>query len=265
MKYYAFCLALLTTTPLAAQAADAIQWPAGQRAAVSLSYDDALDSQLDHAVPVLNKHGVRASFYITLSSPALSERLDDWRAVAQAGHELGNHTLFHACSAKGPGREWVPAHNDLNQRSIMQMQQEVATANTFLKAIDGRDERTLTPPCLDAQAADGDYIEAVRDQFVAIKGAEQNLPMGFTTLLMPDGDSSKQLIAFVKAAAERGGMANIIFHGIDADHLAVSRKAHAEFIKYLADNRDVYWTDSYLNIMKHVNGMGQPEEVKPGT
>ena len=44
-----------------------ISWPNGARVAVSLSYDDALDSQLDHAVPSLDEHGFKASFYLTLT------------------------------------------------------------------------------------------------------------------------------------------------------------------------------------------------------
>jgi len=51
--------------------------------AVSLSYDDALDSQLDNAIPALNRHGLVASFYLTLMSPTLRHRLDEWRAAAR--------------------------------------------------------------------------------------------------------------------------------------------------------------------------------------
>ena len=35
-------------------------WPGGAQAAVSLGYDDGLDSQLDHVVPALNKRGLHA-------------------------------------------------------------------------------------------------------------------------------------------------------------------------------------------------------------
>lgn len=233
--------------------ADDFRWPEGQRAAVSLSYDDALNSQLDHAVPALDKHGIKGSFYLLLASPVVNDRLNEWRKVAEAGHELGNHTLFHPCSASAPHRSWVRPHNDMDKRTVEQMQQEVLTANAFLKAIDGRTERTLTPPCIETKTSDGDYLPLVRDQFVAIKGSEQNLPAGFTSYLLPDGQSGKDLIAFVKDAAKRGGMANIIFHGVGGDHLAVSSKAHEELLAFLAKNRDVYWTDTYLNIMKHVN------------
>ena len=48
-------------------------------------------------------------------------------------------------------------------------------------------------------------------------------------------------------------MVQIIFHGIGGDHLAVSKEAHEQLIKYLAENQDKYWTDTYINIMRYLN------------
>src|SRR5262245_40961167 len=74
-------------------------WPGGAQAAVSLGYDDGLNSQLDHVVPALNKRGLRASFYVPINGPTLPGRQNEWKDAAAAGHELGNHSLFHGCSA----------------------------------------------------------------------------------------------------------------------------------------------------------------------
>ena len=57
-----------------AQAGD-FHWPDGRKAAVSLAYDDALDSQLDNALPALDRHGLKASFYLTLAADTLRTRL----------------------------------------------------------------------------------------------------------------------------------------------------------------------------------------------
>lgn len=233
--------------------AEGVEWPNGARAAVSLSYDDTLNSQLDNAVPALDKHGIKASFYLILSSEVLFERLDEWRKLAANGHELGNHTIYHPCSAAQPDREWVRPHNDMDRRTVEHMRDEVRVANTFLKAIDGRDERTLTPPCGDVNTRDGNYLEHIKDLVVATKGSE-NLPPGVVSYDLPSAVTGQQLIAIVEKAAERGGFANIIFHGVGGDHLAVSTQAHAELIAHLAANRATYWTDTYMNIMKHVLG-----------
>ncbi len=39
-------------------------WPGSYRAAVSLSFDDGLRSQLEVAVPILDRAGLRATFYL---------------------------------------------------------------------------------------------------------------------------------------------------------------------------------------------------------
>jgi peptidoglycan/xylan/chitin deacetylase (PgdA/CDA1 family) len=236
----------------AAVQAGPISWPGKTKAAVSLSYDDALNSQLDNAVPALEKYGIKASFYPTLSSPVVAERMAEWRRLAAEGHELGNHTLFHSCAKSKPGRDWVPVYNDLDKKNIAQMRDELTTANAFLQALDGKTERTLTPPCLDWDAADGNYVESLRDLFVGIKGAEK-IPAEYSNMMLPDGVSGRELIKFVKNSAKKGGLVHIIFHGIDGDHLSVSKEAHEELLKFLADNRDVYWTDTYINIAKHLS------------
>lgn len=245
---------LLSLSPLlfsVAVHAGPIDWPGKAKAAVSLSYDDALNSQLDNAVPALTKYGIKVSFYPILSSPVLAERMAEWRKLAADGHELGNHTLFHSCAKSKPGRDWVPAYNDLDKKVMGQMRDELLTANAFLHSLDGKSERTLTPPCLDWHLADGNYVETLGDLFVGVKGAEK-IPEPYTAMLLPDGHTGEQLIDFVKKSAQKGGLVQIIFHGIDGDHLSVSKEAHEELLKFLAENQEVYWTDTYLNISKHL-------------
>lgn len=239
----------LTTT---AQASGPITWPGKAKAAVSLSYDDALNSQLDNAVPALTKYGIKASFYPILSSSVVMERMAEWRALAANGYELGNHTLFHACAKSKPGRDWVAPHNDLDKKTMTQMREELLTANSFLHAIDGKTERTLTPPCLDWDLADGNFVETLGGLFVGVKGAEK-IPEKYKAMLLPDGVTGKELIDFVKKSARNGGLVQIIFHGINGDHLSVSKEAHEELLKFLAENRETYWTDTYINIARHLS------------
>jgi peptidoglycan/xylan/chitin deacetylase (PgdA/CDA1 family) len=73
-------------------------WPNGARAAVSLSYDDSLDSQLDHAVAQLEAARVKATFFLTKDNA--DERINDWVQVARLGHEVGNHTVTHQCDLR---------------------------------------------------------------------------------------------------------------------------------------------------------------------
>jgi len=243
-----------------AEPAGGFAWPNGARAAVSLAYDDALDSQLDHALPVLDRHGLRASFYLQLSNPAVARRMAAWRAASRRGHELGNHSLFHQCARSKPGRDWVEAHRNLDTTSAEQMRDQVVLGNTMLAAIDGRSERTYTAPCGDTLAAGRDYLPEMRAAFVAIKvGSNDGVVEAMETLdqwavpvAAPSGVSGAQLIAIVQEAARRGTMVNFTFHGIGGDYLDVSTEAHAELVRFLAANRRLVWTDTFIDIMRHV-------------
>jgi len=234
-------------------------WPQGRKAAVSLAYDDALDSQLDSAIPALDKVGLKGSFYLQLSRDPVHKRLAEWRAAAANGHELGNHTLFHQCSASLPDRDWVEPQRDLDTTTALQMKDQVLLANAMLNAIDGKQERTLTAPCGDVMAAGHNYVELVESEFVAVKLGNGGVTPDMAaldpyavTVEVPVGATGKQLIATVEAAARKGTMANFTFHGIGGDYLTVSNQAHAELLAYLSAHQDIYWVDTFLKIMKYV-------------
>ena len=234
-------------------------WPHGARAAVSLAYDDAVDSQLDNAIPALDRAGLKGSFYLTLANPSLMKRLDEWRAAAAHGHELGNHTVFHACSASAPGHEWVTPDLDLDTLSAARMVAQVRLANTMLHAIDGRTERTFTVPCGDVKAQGVDYVALVKPEFVAIKlggggviADMDKLDPSAVPVTAPEGLTGEQLIAFVKQAAAKGTMMNFTFHGVGGDYITTSKQAHDELLAYLAAHRNLYWTDTFMNLMKYV-------------
>ena len=242
-----------------ALAQDAYSWPGGRRAAVSLAYDDALPSQLDEAIPALDRRGLHASFYLTLASDTLRTRMPEWRAAAARGHELGNHTLFHQCSGSAPGHEWVEAHRDLDRTSAAQMRDQVRMASTLLAALDGRSERTFTPPCDETQAQVEDYLAQVAGDFLAIRrggGAVvtdmQALDVRAVPVETPVGLSGPQLIARVEEAARRGTLVSLTFHGIGGDYLTTSRQAHEQLLDHLAAHPDRYWVDSFANIMRFV-------------
>jgi peptidoglycan/xylan/chitin deacetylase (PgdA/CDA1 family) len=70
-------------------------WLGGARAAVSLTYDDGYDSQLENAAPVLDEFSLKATFFLTVQN--MQARLEEWKFLAQKGHEVGNHTMTHPC------------------------------------------------------------------------------------------------------------------------------------------------------------------------
>jgi hypothetical protein len=233
------CLAL---QPLVA----AEKWPDGDKVAISLSYDDALNSQLDNALPALNQRGLKASFYIVPLNLGFKSRIEEWKELARQGHELGNHSLFHACLSGKPGREWVQPSNALDDKTVQAMVNEITVANTMLTALDGFTEHTFTPPCFDQMVKDGNYVEAVKDQFIGVKSLEDP---DFTAFIGPSDISSAQIINFIEKQLPNIRLINVLFHGIGGDHLITATDEHAKFLDYLVANQDKYWVDTYRNIM----------------
>ena len=76
------------------------------RGLVGLTFDDGYADFLDHAVPVLERHGMTGTLYVVAGRLGGTNEWDDGprlpimdadqvRAVAAAGHEVGSHTLTH--------------------------------------------------------------------------------------------------------------------------------------------------------------------------
>jgi hypothetical protein len=137
-------------TAAAAEAPRPIPWPNGARAAVVLTYDDAMDTHLDHAAPDLEAASLRGTFFLPGHSESLAKRLPEWRALAARGHELGNHAIFHPCLRKpatGPEREWVRPEYALEGYTVERLRDEAAAMNTTLLALDGESVRTFAYNC----------------------------------------------------------------------------------------------------------------------
>jgi peptidoglycan/xylan/chitin deacetylase (PgdA/CDA1 family) len=234
-----------------------LAWPGGAQAAVSLGYDDGLASHLDHVVPALNRRRLRASFYLPINNPTLPARQAEWRAAARAGHELGNHSLFHACSASKPGRDWVLPQHDLDRQSPEQVQEQVIAANTWLQALDGQRERSYTLPCLDHEAGGRDYVQALRPHFVGIRARSAELvldPRRQDLFDLPvfsvEGWSGERLIALVEQAASARALVLLVFHGVGAEHLSVTTAAHDALLDHLARERRRFWTERCVEILR---------------
>jgi hypothetical protein len=71
-------------------------WYRNLDAAVSMRFDDALESQVKTVIPQLNRYGFRALFLVSPGSRQYRAHRDFWeRQVPAMGHRLGNHTMNH--------------------------------------------------------------------------------------------------------------------------------------------------------------------------
>ena len=229
-----------------------------KKCAVSLTYDDALNVDLDNAIPALDSLGFKGTFYLFGNSAALANRLPEWRAAANNGHELGNHTLFHPCTG-GPGMEWVTADYDLRNYTLVRMVNEINVTNTLLKAIDGKTKRTFAYPCGNTKIGDSSYLDQIKNEFVAARGVKgemmkiNKIDLYNVGAYGINGQTGEELIRLVKEAMKNNAWIVFLFHGVGGGHaLNVSLQAHSELLHFLKQNEKDIWIAPFIDVAEYV-------------
>ncbi len=260
MKKIALFFLLLN---FAAQAQEKIKWPHHKKAVIVLTYDDALNSQLNIAVPQLDSAHLTATFFLT--GDIDYQTIPRWRALSKKGYELANHTIYHPCLST----EDNPVASD--KYTIPGMLSEIDVMNHFLFAIDGKTTRTYAYPCTETLAGGKDYVDTLRKyglvKYARIGGDVDAVITDFKHLdLMQvpaygleDNTSGTQLIAFVKLVQQGGGMGIFMFHGIGGDYITTSVKAHKELLDYLKKNKKDIWVATFQQALDYATQANKPK------
>ncbi len=258
-------LAVLALALCAHSMADTL-WPGGKKVAVVLTYDDTLASHLDVALPQLDERGLPATFYLSGARGDLINNMARWRAAAEAGHELGNHTLYHPCRKGLPGRDWVQPHHDLDRYSVQQYVEEIQVTNTLLHAIDGETVRTFAYTCGDELAGGESVVDAISPYFIAARSGSAAGDNRITADLdyyrldsnwNTSNPSLESLIASVEAGKAYGGLVTFCFHGVGADYLATPSETHAAFLDYLSENQNEIWVTTLRDAVLKAKSAGE--------
>jgi len=231
----------------------------GKSCAVVLTYDDGLNVDLTNVIPALDSVGLKGTFYISDYFDGLKDQIFKWRKSAAAGHELGNHTVWHPCEGGRPGREFVKPEVDLNNYTISRMIKEIKTMNNILKAIDGKTERTFAYPCGDMKINDTAYLDGMKNDFIAARGVTPSMQTIDKVDLMNvdcygiNGETGEQLINLVKQAMNTHTLLVFLFHGVGGEHsLNVSLEAHSQLLHFLQQNEKNIWIAPMIDVAKFI-------------
>jgi peptidoglycan/xylan/chitin deacetylase (PgdA/CDA1 family) len=230
----------------------------GKKAAVVITYDDAINQHLDNAIPVLDSLGLKATFYITGFSASMQSRLNDWKKIAANGHELGNHTLYHPCKG-GPGREWVRKEYDLDNYTVPRLVDEIRATNVLLQSMDGKTKRTFAFTCADTKVRDSSFGGLIQKDFVAMRNVRNamhtidKVDLSDVDCYMVNNHTAGQMIDWVKRAVETNSLLVILFHGVGGGNgLDVSIPAHREFLSYLKKNEKDIWVAPMIEVAEYI-------------
>jgi hypothetical protein len=234
-------------------------WPDDCRSAVSITFDDGRDSQLTRAVPHMNNRGLRGTFYVPMRGDNYLETYAPWRAVADQGHEIGNHTKSHICSRNFSFR---PDGTGLEEMTLDGIEADIVDAEARLRElIPQQTERTFAYPCYQTFVGEGltrqSYVPIVARHFAAGRSTGEfgffNNPLKIDLHCLNCVSygivDALTIIGLVERCFQRGHWIIVTYHGID------TVKAERDFIElmdHLVERRDRIWTAPVVEIAKHL-------------
>lgn len=184
-------------------------WPEGKQMAISLSFDDARLSNVDAGTALLNEYDVKATFYLVPNNA--KKRLEGWKKAVASGHEIGNHSINHACSGNFV---WARA-NPLEDYTLDKMREELIETNRQLKDMFGVTPTVYAYPCGQTSIGRGkntqSFVPVISDLFVAGRTWLDEAPvdpaycdMAQLTGVETDGKSFEQILTMIKDARKNG-------------------------------------------------------------
>jgi len=230
-------------------------WPLGKTAALSFTFDDARATQLSQGVPLLNKYGIKSTFYVLPQK--MQDAVDLWKQVIVDGHEIGNHTISHPCS----GNFSYSRNNPLEDFSLAQMEAEISGANRAIEEMLGITPQTFAYPCGQAFVGRGkearSYVPLIAEHFIAGRATLRsvNVPqicdMYRLHAVGIDRAEFEELKVFIDEA--RANKLWLIFYGHeigDEAHRGISLRALEEVCRY-ATSFDDLWIDTVASVARH--------------
>ena len=232
-------------------------WPNGARGAVSLTYDDGLDSQLDRAAPQLHDYGFKATFFVTREN--MEARLAGWVALARQGHEIADLTVHHPC--------------DLDKYTARRFaSQEIDPMEHFLRTnFASNHARLFAYPCGVMGLGKGSeserrdrYLRLVRNRFLAARGIDGDpndpleVPRNLYALhaIAPtyDQDRPELAIDYVNKALRANAWAILIFHDVVPSRSALGETSlshHREILHWIASKP--LWCAPMGHVLAHIS------------
>ena len=236
-------------------------WPANKSMALSLTFDDARISQIDSGITILDKYGVKATFYV--SPDNLENRLEAWKKAIVNGHEIGNHTTTHPCSINF---SWT--QNSLENYSITDISNDITTENEIIKKMLGIQPVSFAYPCgltfIGAGLNTKSYVPVVSSMFESgrlyLEGSVN--PVFCDMAQLPsehlDNKSFNQIKELIENAKKTRQWLILSGHDIGEgndtgyENQTSSKKTIEAICKYANDPSNGIWIDNVHNIASYI-------------
>lgn len=249
---------LYSDTLFAQQSEATFVWPEGKQIAISLSFDDARASQVDAGTALLDKYGVKGTFYVVPNS--VKQRLEGWKKAVESGHEIGNHSFNHPCTGNFPWSRQKAIEN----YSLKQMRNELILANKGIKELLGVEAEVFAYPCGQTYIGRGSntksYVPVVSKLFLSGRGwldegpnAPQFCDLAQLTGMEMDGKDFNQILPLIENAKKSGAWLVLAGHEMGTSGNQTTRLSMLEkLIEYSQDPKNGIWIAPVGTVAKYV-------------
>jgi peptidoglycan/xylan/chitin deacetylase (PgdA/CDA1 family) len=231
----------------------AFAWPSGVRGALSLTFDDSRPSQVEQGVPLFDRFGVHATFYVM---PAVvKQQHEAWRRAVATGHEAAGHTLSHPCTCNFGFSSSRP--QSLENMTLEMMEAEIIESNRQIEELVGVRPVSFAYPCGQKFVGRGkqlhSYVPLIARHYLTGRGwrdeyfnAPDRCDLAQLAGVEFDGLDFEHVRPQIDQAAKTGNWLVLAGHDIGAeDHAQTTKTSTLEAIcAYCRDPANGIWIDT---------------------
>ena len=239
-------------------------WYGGRSAAVSLRFDDNLDSHLDKAIPVMNRFNIKGTFMVSPGRSSFKKRQNNWmKQVPAIGHEIGNHTMHHR-----------------GADNLTEARYEISEAAKIIRAGKGKPDRLLVFASGGGKRWGGNRWSSADEAYLQIPGSLNMIDLydGNHPYVNVTGNiTTDELIGYVDTTLKKGLYQAFTFHNIGTPtfrdlvrrvvrgiSLSYPEEDFHQFVKMLSDRSDSVWIGTIGDILKYQEEYRSARIVKLG-
>jgi len=235
-------------------------WPQNRSAAISLSFDDGINTHLDVVGPILKKHHLNATFFVTTGMGPWEKRKPEWKELAQQGNELANHTVHHPCllpQITPHSQDYTP---EMMEAEIKDAAQEIS------QVVERQRGLTFAYPCGNMSfGKPGNEAKnaALYSRYIsehafgaravgqgAVSPDELNV-LAISDLGSTEGKGFPALLDLAEPAIQGHNWGVYCFHGVGGDWLSITPEALDELTAYLEHHSEI-WTATFGDVLRYI-------------
>lgn len=246
------------------------KWPHHEKMAISLTFDDADETQLDIAVPILKKYNLKATFYVLPKT--IMSRIAEWKKVIDEGHEIGNHSMRHPCSLNFT---FVgDTENALENYTIKKMSDELVVSNISINNLLGINPLSFAYPCGQNFIGRGksvkSYVPLVAKYFLSGRNYhdESDNDPNFCDFAQLNGrqieDDFLEDKCLIDNCLKTGFYMVLVGHKLynssselknksNIEELSISAETFDKLCQYLDEHKKDIWTSTVTNVVTYMN------------